>query len=77
MARRRAVPGGGGRAAWGGIPIGNDAGWLVIAGSVAALAERGRLPGELTRVRRMRTPLVALDGLRAARDLRWATQARR
>ena len=60
-----------------GIPVSNYVGWLVIAGSVAGLAEVGRSPAERAAARRRRSPLLMLYWLLGMGGLRWAATERR
>jgi uncharacterized membrane protein len=60
-----------------GTPVGNYAGWLMIAGAVALLAERGRGKGEVGGARRRRTQSLAAHLTVAAPGLLWAMGERR
>jgi uncharacterized membrane protein len=60
-----------------GIPIGNYIGWLVIAGSSAWFAERGRPATETGQARRRRLPLLLSYLLLSAPGLVWAFTRRR
>jgi uncharacterized membrane protein len=60
-----------------GTPVGNYAGWLLIAGTVALLAERGREPGEVEGARRRRTQSLTAHLTVAAPGLLWALRERR
>jgi uncharacterized membrane protein len=60
-----------------GTPVGNYAGWLLIAGTVALLAERGREPGEVEGARRRRTQSLTAHLTMAAPGLLWALRERR
>jgi uncharacterized membrane protein len=60
-----------------GIPIGNYAGWLIIAGLAALIAERGRPVREARAVRRFRTLLLLLYYLLGSGGLGWAVRERR
>jgi putative membrane protein len=60
-----------------GTPVGNYAGWLLIAGAVALISERSRRVGEVEGARRRRTPSLAAHLTVAAPGLLWALKERR
>jgi uncharacterized membrane protein len=60
-----------------GTPVGNYAGWLMISGAVALLAERGRGEGEVGGARRRRTQSLTAHLTVAAPGLLWAMRERR
>ncbi len=60
-----------------GIPVSNYVSWLVIAASVARLAEVGRPPAEHAAARRRRTLLLVLYWVLGMGGVRWAVTERR
>jgi len=60
-----------------GIPVGNYAGWLIIAASAALLGEIGRPPGEIVAARRLRSPLLFLYLILGLAGIGWAGKERR